>query len=140
MAVYNNYSATNVPTQIGAADLLPYLPVDDEFKIRALAVALKLASELHNHCKQLPSHNELFDPVFNCLKQIPTGNYPLEVKDEIDGVLTDISISRSDGKLEYTVMEQKRPKALRLYEPNIVKMYMFRLYRGKLAYVCVFQI
>lgn len=108
-----------------ASDLLRSPSIDEEFKIRSLAATLKLISELHDRCKDLPSGNELFEPILDCLKQIPTGNYPVRVKDEIDGLLTTISISRNETKLEYIVMETKRPKALRLYEPNIVKVLVY---------------
>lgn len=92
--------------------------ISEDFKIRAIYTAMKLIQEFIEYFKDLPSNIEIFADIFQYLKQLPTGNYP----NEVQTLIVDLSDYEMNRKLYYVVQAAQRPKALRLYEPNIQKV------------------
>lgn len=96
--------------------------IDDEFKVRVLYSSLKLTAELYENWSNLSTHVVIFEPFFNLLKQIQKDNYPEKIQDEIVHLQSIYSNSKENQSIEYIVYEKRKPKALRLYEPNIQKV------------------
>lgn len=91
----------------------------NDLKISAIYTTLKLIEEYYNHLEKLPSINEIFNDIKVYIELLPTKFYPSEVRrkyDEVRDLLQSGTIKRS---LSYIVLEAKKPKALRLYDPKI---------------------
>ncbi|KAF5303825.1 hypothetical protein FQA39_LY09810 [Lamprigera yunnana] len=99
--------------------------ISEDFKVRSLYSALKVLSEFNQNFKELSSNREIFSLVVKYLEQIPSHNYPLEVQQEMTSLTNSLKLTL-DKKLYYIVNEEKRPKALRLYEPKIEKIFDFK--------------
>lgn len=103
--------------------------IDDSFKIRSVFTTLCLLRDFHANLSKIPSLVEIYQPVLNYLSQIPQENYPERVQKEFSKLIETLENSISNRQLEYIVMEKKRPKALKLYEPKIEPVYvLFILY------------
>lgn len=94
-------------------------PIDSSFKIRTIFVTLRLLKDFFNNLSQLPSIVEVYEPILNYLNLIPKQNYPEVLQKEFEILIEIIKNGAANRKLEYIVMEKKRPKALKLYEPKI---------------------
>lgn len=116
LLLLNDCSHESLSLKLDSIDLLND-PIEDSFKIRSTYTALKLLSEYHQVLSHLPSVPELFEPAVEYLKLIPRNNYPKEVQAEFEKLLN--GLSSFNRVMEFIVMEKKRPKALKLYEPKI---------------------
>lgn len=103
-------------------------PIDDSFKSRSIFTTLRLLKDFHANLAQLPSLVEIYEPILRYLNLIPTENYPKSVQDEFQSLKKILNDAISDRKLEFIVLEKKRPKALKLYEPKIEPVYVFVLF------------
>lgn len=99
-------------------DLREKIPEDSSFKLRAVRTALKLLLEFCCHLENLAASYHIFKPVLTTLKQIDVEKYPCFVQEDIRNVISKIE-EIAHKKLHLLVMEKKKPKALRLYEPRI---------------------
>jgi len=90
------------------------------FKPSAFLVTIKLLKDFKDNLKELPSVVEIFEEVESYLGQIPVDLYPAVVQSEYKELCDSLKETRSARKLFHLVMEAKKPKALRLYEPKIV--------------------
>ncbi|XP_031834116.2 nucleolar protein 14 homolog l(3)07882 [Nomia melanderi] len=96
--------------------------LDDEFKIRTLLTAVNLLREFKNHLEELEAVYSIFEPIFKLLKANVFDKYPLNVKKHIKQFRKELKGLRNK-KLEYLVVPKKKPKPLRLYEPQIEAVY-----------------
>lgn len=96
--------------------------IDNSFQIRSLYVAVTQLKDFCNNLEKIPSSLEIFGYAINYLKLIPNDRYPLTLKTKIQDVLDTFQKSQNSRVLQYIVMEKKRPKALKLYEPKIEVM------------------
>ncbi|XP_053985547.1 nucleolar protein 14 homolog [Hylaeus volcanicus] len=96
--------------------------IDDEFKVRSLLTAVNLIREFKNQLKELEAVYSIFEPVLKLLKPDVFNKYPLKVKKHIKQIRNDLKELKTI-KLEYIVVEKKKPKPLRLYEPRIETVY-----------------
>ncbi|OAD53158.1 Nucleolar protein 14 like protein [Eufriesea mexicana] len=97
-------------------------PLDDDFKIRALLTAINLLREFKNHLEELEAVYSIFEPILKLLKVNSFDKYPLNVKKYIKQLRRDLK-ELKNKKLEYIMIEKKKPKPLRLYEPRIETVY-----------------
>ncbi|XP_066139571.1 nucleolar protein 14 homolog [Euwallacea fornicatus] len=95
----------------------------EDFKVSALNLALKLLKEFQENLKNLPSCVEIFTDIEAFLNQIPVDLYPCDVQKELKGVCDLLKEWKSSRKLIYLIVAEKKPKALRLYEPKIVDIF-----------------
>lgn len=95
--------------------------IDDDFRVRSLGTAVMMLQEFNSNFKELPSRCEIFESVFDYLKLLPE-TYPETVVEEIKRLQKHLDEDKNNRKLEHIVMEKKKPKPLRLYEPNIQKV------------------
>ncbi|KAL0120714.1 hypothetical protein PUN28_008408 [Cardiocondyla obscurior] len=103
--------------QMFASDLI-HEELDDKFKIRVLLTTINLLVELKNQLQELEAVYSIFEPVFKLLKLNKFKKYPPDVRDRVKELCRDLKALR-DKKLEYIVVEKKRPKPLRTYEPKM---------------------
>ncbi|XP_076625217.1 nucleolar protein 14 homolog l(3)07882 [Colletes latitarsis] len=108
-------------TLMKAADLI-HGELDDDFKIRSLLTAVNLIGEFKNQLEELEAVYTIFEPILNLLKLNAFDRYPLKVKKHIKKLRKDLK-ELKNKKLEYMVIEKKKPKPLRLYEPRIETVY-----------------
>jgi nucleolar protein 14 len=99
-------------------DLRETILEDDSFKVRALHTAVKLLLEFCCHLENMAAGYQIFKPLLSTLKQLDVGKYPCYIQNDIKGVISKIE-EMTQKKLQFLVMEKKKPKALRLYEPKI---------------------
>ena len=96
--------------------------IDDDFRIRALLVAVNLLREFKNHLEELEAVYSIFEPILKLLKSNSFDKYPPNVKKHIMQLREDLE-KLKNKKLEYIVVGKKKPKPLRLYEPRIETVY-----------------
>ncbi|KMQ82632.1 nucleolar protein 14-like protein [Lasius niger] len=101
-----------------ASDLV-YEELDDKFRIKALLTAINLVTEFKNQLQELEVVYSIFEPIYKLLKINKFKKYPQNIRRHIKQLRKDLKLLRSK-KLEYIVLEKKRPKPLRTYEPKIM--------------------
>ncbi|XP_003397298.2 nucleolar protein 14 homolog [Bombus terrestris] len=104
-----------------ASDLIDG-PIDDDFRIRALLIAINLLREFKNHLEELEAVYSIFEPILKLLKSNSFDKYPPNVKKHIMQLQKDLE-KLKNKKLEYIMVQKKKPKPLRLYEPRIEAVY-----------------
>ncbi|XP_077258376.1 nucleolar protein 14 homolog l(3)07882 [Temnothorax americanus] len=96
--------------------------LDDKFRTRALLTAVNLLIEFKNQLQELEAVYPIFEHIFQLLKINKFKRYPPNVRDRIKGLRNELDVLRNK-KLEYIVLEKKRPKPLKTYEPKIMPVY-----------------
>ncbi|XP_015120111.1 nucleolar protein 14 homolog [Diachasma alloeum] len=96
--------------------------IDDEFRIRAFLTAVNLAEEFSKQLGELEAVYSIFEPIINLLNINSYGKYPENIRKHVERVSKDL-LALEDKQLEYLVKAKKKPKALRLYEPRIERVY-----------------
>lgn len=109
-------------TLMKAIDLV-HGELDDEFKIRALLTAINLLREFKNQFEELEAVYSIFEPILKLLKSNTFDKHPPNVKKHVKQLRKDLK-NLKNKKLEYIVLEKKKPKPLRLYEPRIEAVYV----------------
>lgn len=97
--------------------------MDDEFRIRALLTAVNLIKEFKNQLQELEAVYSIFEPIHQLLKVNKFKTYPSNLRKHIKTLRKEIEVLQN-AKLKYIVLEKKRPKPLRQYEPKIMTMYV----------------
>ncbi|XP_024936270.1 nucleolar protein 14 homolog isoform X2 [Cephus cinctus] len=108
-------------TRLNINDLLQD-ELNDEFRVKALLVAVNLLSEFRNQLEELEAVYSIFEPIVKLLKMNTWKRYPTNIKEHIQKIHKDLE-ELKNKRLEYMVLAKKKPKALRLYEPRIEKVY-----------------
>lgn len=96
---------------------------DDEFRLRAFVTALNMAVEFKKQLEQLEAVDAIFSPIRKLLQINERSRYPKNVKKHVVKIRRELE-SLEEKKLEFIVREKKKPKALRLYEPRIERVYV----------------
>jgi nucleolar protein 14 len=99
-------------------DLRKTVPEDDSFKLRAVHTAAKLLTEFCCHLESTAASYQIFKPLLSTMQQLDVGKYPCYLQKDIQSVVSKIE-EMTQKKLQLLVVEKKKPKALRLYEPRI---------------------
>lgn len=110
-----NVDPTNIKMQ--AEDLFEE-EIDDEFRIRSFVTAIKLLTEFQKNCIELEAAFSIFKPLYTLLKCGSVKRFPKSVQELVDIFLNDLE-QLKEKQLEPIMATQKKPKALRLYEPQI---------------------
>lgn len=95
---------------------------DEEFKIRVTNTVINLILEFFDIYKELASCVEIAEPIFKYLELIPMNSYPITVRKNHKKLKDSLTELKNNRNLVYVKMAERRPKALRLYEPKIVEM------------------
>ncbi|XP_034941033.1 nucleolar protein 14 homolog [Chelonus insularis] len=96
--------------------------ITDNFRIRAFVTALNLTNEFRDQLKELEAVYSIFEPIVKLLDINSVENYPENIRVHVNKIHEDLK-KLADKKLKYLVREKKGPKALRLYEPKIEKVF-----------------
>lgn len=95
--------------------------LDDKFRIRALLTTVNLLSEFKNQLQELEAVYSIFEHISQLLKINKFKQYPSNVRNHIKELCKKLEFLR-DKKLEYIMLEKKKPKPLKTYEPQIMTM------------------
>ncbi|XP_039275726.1 nucleolar protein 14 homolog isoform X3 [Nilaparvata lugens] len=95
--------------------------IDDQFRIAATGVALRLLHTATDQYASLPAAKVIFAPLNQLIAKFKISKYPKSVADILDQLKTSLD-KICNKKMDYIVSEAKRPKALKLYEPLIEKI------------------
>ncbi|XP_036146069.1 nucleolar protein 14 homolog [Monomorium pharaonis] len=104
-----------------ASDLIDE-ELNNEFRIRALLITINLINEFKNHLQELEAVYPIFEHIFQLLKINKFKQYSANVRNLIKELCKKLGFLRNK-KLEYIVLEKKRPKPLKTYEPKIMTVY-----------------
>lgn len=118
LVLVNDCSGDDFDFKMERSDLVEE-EITDSFKIRAIHTTLRLIEEFDNNLSTLSSNVEIFNDIRVYLELLPTRNYPKTVQTQFENVSRQLKDRKIERKLEYIVMEAKKPTALRLYEPKI---------------------
>jgi nucleolar protein 14 len=118
LVLVNDCSGDDFDFKMERSDLVEE-EITDSFKIRAIHTTLRLIEEFDNNLSTLSSNVEIFNDIRVYLELLPTRNYPKTVQTQFEKVSRQLTDRKIERKLEYIVMEAKKPTALRLYEPKI---------------------
>ncbi|XP_066598447.1 nucleolar protein 14 homolog isoform X2 [Prorops nasuta] len=117
---------TNVEIELNAPHMRAYdliePDINDDFKIRAILTTVNLLNEFKTNLEELEAAYSIFEPIIKLLKLNKFDNYPKHMRRHIKKLYKALK-SLKQKKLEYIVLEKKRPKPLKLYEPRIEKVY-----------------
>ncbi|XP_017893239.1 nucleolar protein 14 homolog [Ceratina calcarata] len=97
-------------------------PIKDDFKVRSLLTAVNLLREFKSNLEELEAAYSIFEPIFKLFKANSFDKYPSNVRKHIKEFRRELKVLKNK-KLEYLVVEKKKPKPLRLYEPRIEAVY-----------------
>lgn len=121
LVLFNNYRDSDMQLTMDV-DYLLEGEIEDNYKIKAFHLCLCLLNEFALNFAELPSSYEIFILIEKYVHLIPMDNYPEEVRKKCSMLKEEISTMKNNRTLQYIVTAQRRPKALRLYEPNIEKV------------------
>lgn len=116
-----NLNIDSINMLMKASDLVDG-PLDDNFKIRALLTTINLLCEFKNHFEKFETVYSIFEPILKLLEANSFNKYPFKVKKRVERLRKELK-ELKNKKLEYLVVEKKKPKPLRLYEPRIETIY-----------------
>ncbi|CAH1404285.1 unnamed protein product [Nezara viridula] len=115
-----------VDLTMSASDFMLKGPkIDDEFRVRSIYCALKLLHLLAESYEEIAESKLLFKPIMNHLDFFEIKNYPSSVR-EAYYQLIEILVRINNKEMVPLMLEAKKPKALRLYEPSIQPVYEYQ--------------
>lgn len=118
LVLVDNFNFQDDSFNLDVTDLLSK-EIDDSFRIRSLCVAVTQLKDFYSNLEKISSKLEIFSYPINYLKLITNVKYPPTVQTKFQDLLDAFENSKNSRQLQYIVMEKKRPKALKLYEPKI---------------------
>lgn len=107
-----------VDLKMAAKDLV-LTDVNDSFKIKCLYTAVAMLREFFDNYIEIEALNAIFEPHVQLLARIELDLYPKTVKEKVSEVLQYIKQTLEVKTYTQMAREKVRPKALRLYEPDI---------------------
>lgn len=90
----------------------------DRFRVCAMCTTLRLLIDFAKLYEQLPAYKTVFAPIKEMYNKLPTSVYPEEVL-TVGGVLLGQLDYQNSKEIAHLVMERKKPKPLKMYEPQI---------------------
>ncbi|XP_063992037.1 nucleolar protein 14 homolog [Diachasmimorpha longicaudata] len=117
----SNQEMSHIGAHMKAADLVEG-DIDDDFRIRAFLTAVNLTEDFSKQLGELEAVHSIFEPIINLLNINSYEKYPENIRKHVEKVSQDL-LALEDKQLEYLVKAKKKPKALRLYEPRIERVY-----------------
>lgn len=111
-------SNIDVDLKMAAKDLV-LADVNDDFKIRCVYTAVAMLREFFDNYIEIEALNAVFEPHVQLLTRIDLDLYPKKVREKVSEVLQYIKQTLEVKTYTQMAREKVRPKALRLYEPEI---------------------
>ncbi|KAK7493223.1 hypothetical protein BaRGS_00015560 [Batillaria attramentaria] len=94
----------------------------DEFRISSISTCVHLLQEFSHLYSKLPATPQVFAPVLNMLKKLPTSLYPQGVKESVDMLVATLEKDATRPLTPLTV-EKKRPQPLKMFEPRVEEVF-----------------
>lgn len=107
-----------VVNKMAAKDLV-LSEIDDDFKVRCLMTCVRMTKEFFDNFSDLEAQECLFESHIKLLGRVDLENYPKKIAKLVTEVLKDMKDSLEVKTYTPLSREKKRPKALRLYEPDV---------------------
>lgn len=118
----DNTSELGQDTKLSSMDFIDG-EIDTDFKKRVFHNALKFLNEFCDNISNLEAADVLFEYHMRLLPLVHIENYPETIKKQYESSTKSLKKCQEQMKV-YMQLEKSRPKALRLYEPNIEKVYI----------------
>lgn len=125
LVLKNNVTQIEWPTKLSVNEIFIEKDLDDAFKLTSLYVTLDLVCRFCKLCEDIPSIHEIWEPHLSIINKFKIDSDKMSV--QIDKTITQLQIINK--KLEKLQTLSNRPKALRLYEPRIQKVYDGRTFK-----------
>ncbi|XP_068625462.1 nucleolar protein 14 homolog [Battus philenor] len=97
--------------------------IDNEFKIKCLLNCVLMLKEYFNHFNDLESQEAIFEAHIKLLSRVDLELYPKDVANVVTEVLQHMKQSLEVKTYTLLAREKVKPKALRLYEPDIQEVF-----------------
>lgn len=117
----NDCSKMAVEHKMAAKDLVA-TEINDSFKIRCLLSATMMLKEFFDNYNELEVLEAVFEPHIKLLGRVDLDLYPQKVVKKIEKVLQYMKETLEVKTYTQMSREKVRPKALRLYEPDVQEM------------------
>ncbi|CAH0597599.1 unnamed protein product [Chrysodeixis includens] len=118
----NDCSKMVVGTKMAAADLT-LKELNDDFKIRCLASSMGILKEFFDYFSDIEAQVYLFEPHLRLISRIDLDLYPVKVVCRVNEIANYMKACLEVKTFTPLSREKKRPKALRLYEPDIQEVF-----------------
>lgn len=106
-----------------SSDLAPKsVKIDDKFRVRSIYTALGLLGVFIELWKDITGSWLLLSPIMDHITSLEVTKYPIIIGQMIEKLKKTLDEIKSKG-FEPIIKQQKKPKALRLYDPNIQPVY-----------------
>ncbi|XP_014253193.1 nucleolar protein 14 homolog [Cimex lectularius] len=120
----------DVEYKMYSSDLTNATKTDDSFRVRCLFTCLRLVQTFADLYKDLIGVSLFLQPILNNVKKIEVDKYPLKIQEMISSVIERLQHFKEIGFSPIT-FEEKKPKALRLYEPDFQPVFDGKKKPGK---------
>ncbi|VVC31959.1 Nucleolar protein 14 [Cinara cedri] len=125
LIIQNNEIPTEWPTKLSIHEIFNERDIDNTFKLTSLYITLDLVCRFCKLCEGIPSVQEIWNPHLSIINSLRIESD--KMNEQIDK--TKIQLQIIDKKLEKLQTLSNKPKALRLYEPRIQKIYDGRTFK-----------
>ncbi|XP_022130085.2 nucleolar protein 14 homolog [Pieris rapae] len=116
-----DYSKMEVDVKMSAKDFV--CEIDEAFKIKCLYNSVLMLREFFDHYIEIDALKALFEPHMQLLGLIDLEWYPKKIVSKVTKVLQHMKDSLETKTYALITREKVRPKALRLYEPDIQEVF-----------------
>lgn len=114
----NDCSKMEVVNKMAAKDFV-MADIDDDFKIRCLLTCTGILKEFFDYFNDIEAQQYLFEPHLKLIDRIDLELYPKKVNKAISGIVQHMKSTLEVKTFTPLCREKPRPKALRLYEPEV---------------------
>ncbi|KAL4141856.1 hypothetical protein QTP88_004412 [Uroleucon formosanum] len=125
LTLENNETQIEWSKKLSINEIFSEKNIDCAFKLTSLYVILDLVVRFSKLCEDIPSVNEIWAPHLSIITTLKINSD--EMNAQIDK--TKLQLQMLNKKLEKLQTVSNRPKALRLYEPRIQKIYDGRTFK-----------
>ncbi|PZC78240.1 hypothetical protein B5X24_HaOG202491 [Helicoverpa armigera] len=117
-----NCSKRDVDSKMAARDLA-LTEFNDDFKIRILSSSMGILKEFFDYFNDIEAQVYLFEPHLRLIGRIDLDMYPIKVAHRVNQIVKYMKAGLEVKTFTPLCREKKRPKALRLYEPDIQEVF-----------------
>ncbi|XP_041985425.1 nucleolar protein 14 homolog [Aricia agestis] len=110
-----------VEPKMAAKDLISEL--DDKFKIRCFSTSVLMIKEFFNNYNDMEPLEAIFEPHLQLLSRVDLDLYPKWISKMVVGVINHMKETLEVKTYTLMTAEKVRPKALRLYDPEIQEVF-----------------
>lgn len=118
----NDCSKIEVQNKMAAKDLV-LSEINDDFRIRCLWTSVGILKEFFDYFNDIEAQEYLFEPHLRLMDRIDLDLYPKKAVKVITSIVQYMKSSLEVKTFTPLCREKPRPKALRLYEPDIQEVF-----------------